>query len=223
MQDQPRRRPPTEPSHVQGVRDPAGLHVRLHAPANDLSTVQIENRRRMEPTPCCLDVGDHRGRKTRTTQAKDRRRCIPQGSPISPLLANLYTRRVVFVILCSKGKADEALLRLREIMGKLKLTFNEEKTRICKTLPTPALSASVTQATRPEPKPETFNPRVRRSGPPRQAHFEFLFPQTTSPSGPVGLAVSLSGPKPSAVAPRSQPGAGRGRRAWTAMCTSIAR
>ena len=36
------------------------------------------------------------------------------------------------VILCKTGKAEEALLRLREIMGKLKLTVNEEKTRICK-------------------------------------------------------------------------------------------
>jgi hypothetical protein len=32
------------------------------------------------------------------------------------------------VILCRKGKAEEALQRLREIMGKLKLTVNEEKT-----------------------------------------------------------------------------------------------
>jgi transposase len=31
-----------------------------------------------------------------------------------------------------EGKAEEALQRLREIMGKLKLTVNEEKTRICK-------------------------------------------------------------------------------------------
>ena len=35
------------------------------------------------------------------------------------------------MILCGKGKAAEALQRLREIMGKLKLTVNEEKTRIC--------------------------------------------------------------------------------------------
>ncbi len=35
------------------------------------------------------------------------------------------------VILCRKGKAEEALQRMREIMGKLKLTVNEEKTRIC--------------------------------------------------------------------------------------------
>ena len=36
------------------------------------------------------------------------------------------------VILCKKGNADEALQQLRKIMSKLKLTVNEEKTRICK-------------------------------------------------------------------------------------------
>jgi RNA-directed DNA polymerase len=36
------------------------------------------------------------------------------------------------VILCRKGKADEALQQLRKIMSKLKLTVNGEKTRICK-------------------------------------------------------------------------------------------
>jgi RNA-directed DNA polymerase len=49
---------------------------------------------------------------------------------------SLGTRIVTYaddlVILCRKGKAEEALSRLREIMGKLKLTVNEEKTRICK-------------------------------------------------------------------------------------------
>ena len=103
---------------------------------------------------CPVEETDKRGRKTRTTEARDKRRGIPQGSPISPLLANLYMRRFVLgwkklglerslgarlvtyaddlVILCRKGKAEEALQRLREIMGKLKLTVNEEKTRICK-------------------------------------------------------------------------------------------
>jgi RNA-directed DNA polymerase len=97
---------------------------------------------------------DKRGRKTRTTEARDNRRGIPQGSPISPLLANLYMRRFVLgwkklglerslgtrlvtyaddlVILCRKGNAERALQRLREIMGRLRLTVNEEKTRICK-------------------------------------------------------------------------------------------
>ena len=35
------------------------------------------------------------GRKTRTTEARDKRRGIPQGSPLSPLRANLYMRRFV--------------------------------------------------------------------------------------------------------------------------------
>ncbi len=103
---------------------------------------------------CPVEETDDRGRKKRTTEARDRRRGIPQGSPISPLLANLYMRRFVLgwkkfgleqslgtrivtyaddlVILCRRGNAEEALHRLREIMGKLKLTVNEEKTRICR-------------------------------------------------------------------------------------------
>ena len=103
---------------------------------------------------CAVEGTDDRGRRTRTTEAKDQRRGIPQGSPMSPLLANLYMRRFVMgwkklgleeslgtrivtyaddlVILCRRGRVEEALARLREIMGKLKLTVNEEKTRICK-------------------------------------------------------------------------------------------
>src|SRR4026209_1202849 len=38
---------------------------------------------------------DDRGRKKRATEAKDTKRGIPQGSPISPLLSNLYIRRFV--------------------------------------------------------------------------------------------------------------------------------
>jgi hypothetical protein len=102
---------------------------------------------------CPVEETDERGRKTRTIGAKDTRRGIPQGSPLSPLLANLYMRRFVLgwkklglerslgsrivtyaddlVILCRKGNAEAALQRLREIMERLKLTVNEEKTRIC--------------------------------------------------------------------------------------------
>ncbi len=103
---------------------------------------------------CAVVDTDDRGRKTRTTQAKDAGRGIPQGSPISPLLSNLYMRRFVLgwkqlglerslgsrivsyaddlVILCKRGKAEEALQWMRKTMGTLKLTVNEEKTRICK-------------------------------------------------------------------------------------------
>jgi len=103
---------------------------------------------------CAVEETDDRGRKRRTTEARDNGRGIPQGSPISPLLANLYMRRFVLgwekfglrqslgsrivtyaddlVILCRRDKAEEALHWMRELMSKLKLTVNEEKTRICK-------------------------------------------------------------------------------------------
>jgi len=103
---------------------------------------------------CAVEDKDDKGRKKRTTEAKDSGRGIPQGAPISPLLANIYMRRFVLawkklgldrrlgtcivtyaddlVILCRRGRAEQALAYLRQIMGKLKLTVNEEKTRICK-------------------------------------------------------------------------------------------
>ena len=103
---------------------------------------------------CAVEETDDRGGKRRTTEARDTGRGIPQGAPISPLLANLYMRRFVLgwkqlglekrlgarlvtyaddlVILCRGGRADEALQQLRVLMSKLKLTVNEEKTRICR-------------------------------------------------------------------------------------------
>ena len=44
---------------------------------------------------CAVEETDKRGRKRRTTEARDNGRGIPQGSPLSPLLANLYMRRFV--------------------------------------------------------------------------------------------------------------------------------
>ena len=47
-------------------------------------------------------------------------------------MGKLVTYADDLVILCRGGMAEQALQNLREIMGKLKLTVNEEKTRICK-------------------------------------------------------------------------------------------
>jgi RNA-directed DNA polymerase len=46
--------------------------------------------------------------------------------------ARLVTYADDLVILCRRDNAEMALHHLHEIMGKLKLTVNEEKTRICK-------------------------------------------------------------------------------------------
>ena len=94
---------------------------------------------------------DRRGRHDRTTRAKDTGRGCPQGAPISPLLANLYMRRVVLgwqvlgyakrfggeiviyaddLVICCRHGAEEALVAMRDLMKRLKLTLNERKTRV---------------------------------------------------------------------------------------------
>lgn len=97
-----------------------------------------------------VEEEDQRGHIQRTTRNKDEGRGSPQGSPISPLLANLYMRRFVlgwktlghqsrfqarivnyaddFVIMC-RGRADSAMTMMRNMMQQLKLTVNETKTR----------------------------------------------------------------------------------------------
>jgi RNA-directed DNA polymerase len=102
---------------------------------------------------CAVEETDGRGRTTRTRVNRDTGRGIPQGSPLSPLLANLYMRRFILgwqrweasrrlgarlvtyaddlVILCRPGTAGSALACLRVLMTKLGLSVNETKTRLC--------------------------------------------------------------------------------------------
>ena len=100
-----------------------------------------------------VEETDERGGKRRTTQCRDEKRGIPQGSPLSPLLANLYMRRFVLgwrrkgfearlkarvvtyaddLVICCKGSAAQALEAMRSLMRQLKLSVNEEKTRVCR-------------------------------------------------------------------------------------------
>jgi RNA-directed DNA polymerase len=100
-----------------------------------------------------VEETDEHGRKHRSTRNRDDGRGTPQGAPISPLLSNLYMRRFVLgwkqsghekrlrayvvnyaddLVICCRSSAEEALVTMRRIMGKLKLTVNETKTRVCK-------------------------------------------------------------------------------------------
>jgi RNA-directed DNA polymerase len=100
-----------------------------------------------------VEETDEHGKKHRSTRNRDDGKGTPQGAPISPLLSNLYMRRFVLgwkklghekrleahivnyaddLVICCRGRAEEALARMRDIMTKLKLTVNETKTRVCK-------------------------------------------------------------------------------------------
>jgi hypothetical protein len=94
---------------------------------------------------------DDRGRPHRTTRNEDEGPGSPQGSPLSPLLANIYMRRFILgwkalgheerleahivnyaddFVICCRGTADEAMRVMRSMMLRLRLTVNETKTRL---------------------------------------------------------------------------------------------
>jgi group II intron reverse transcriptase/maturase len=98
-----------------------------------------------------VEEKDGHGRVHRTTRNRDDGRGTPQGAPISPLLANLYMRRFVLgwdklghgqafrarivnyaddFVICCRGSALRASEAMRDMMSRLKLTVNEQKTKL---------------------------------------------------------------------------------------------
>jgi RNA-directed DNA polymerase len=100
-----------------------------------------------------VEETDERGNKHRRTRNRDEGRGSPQGSPLRPLLGNLYMRRFVLgwkklgheqrlkarivnyaddLVICCRGRGEQVLATMRDMMQRLRLTVNENKTRVCK-------------------------------------------------------------------------------------------
>lgn len=101
-----------------------------------------------------VEETDRHGHRHRTTANRDAKRGTPQGAPISPLLSNVYMRRFILgwkqkgydkrrrsarivnyaddFVICCKDHAEEIMNAMREMIMKLKLTVNDEKTHLCR-------------------------------------------------------------------------------------------
>ncbi|AJA66174.1 group II intron reverse transcriptase/maturase [Bradyrhizobium japonicum] len=128
-----------------------------HAPLMKCLTRRIADGRLLSMIKGWLTVAviEKDGRRiTRTAEARTKKRGTPQGSPLSPLLANLYFRRFLlawrkhghqdqldahivnyaddFVICCRPGSSETAMARMQTLMNRLGLEVNDTKTRLAR-------------------------------------------------------------------------------------------
>ena len=198
-----------------------------------------------------VEEDDGKGGKRRTNRARKERKGTPQGSPISPLLSNVYMRRFVLgwktlgyaqhfcaeIVnfaddLCVLGKAPaaEMLTAVERLMGGLKLTVNEQKTRClrCPEEPIEFLGYRIGRNYRPHGKGAYIGTRPGKAS--VQSICRKISEMTAPQHGWKSMEEMVEGPEPhhervgKLLQPRpSQPGLQRGQPPHGKAATPVAR